>query len=137
MALTFGPRLEGFLAGVQPIIVGTQRQDDTVQMNPVWYEYREGEVWLNGATARGWVKHLHREPRVTLLVVDPKNQFRWAQIQGRVGGMTEDGAADHIDRLSHRYVGVAYQAEKTNRIIVRVSPERVTGGENQQPWDVS
>lgn len=104
-------------------------------MNPVWYELRDDEIWLNGATTRGWVKHLQRDGRATLLVVDPKNQFRWAQIQGRLASTSEDGAADHIDRLSHRYMGGPYGDDKSNRIIVRIELDRVTGGENQQPWD--
>ena len=41
---------------------------------------------------RGWFTHLRRDPRVTLLVLDPKNMFRWAQIQGRLAGSTADGA---------------------------------------------
>jgi PPOX class probable F420-dependent enzyme len=137
MALTFGPRLQALLNEPNPVVVGTTRRDGSVQMNPIWYEYRDGQIWLNGGPGRAWVKHMERDPRVTLLVVDPKDQFRWAQIQGRLAGTTTEGAGEHIDHLSQRYFGRPYAADKTGRLIVRVDPERVTGAENQKPWDVT
>jgi PPOX class probable F420-dependent enzyme len=136
MALTFGPRLQAFLDEPLPITVGTTRRDDSVQMAPVWYEYRDGQIWLNGGPNRDWVKHMQRDPRVTLLVLDPKNMFRWAQIQGRLAETSAEGADEHIERLSQRYTGGPYRNPKVDRLIVRIDPERVTGGENRQPWDV-
>jgi PPOX class probable F420-dependent enzyme len=137
MVLTFGPRLQAFLDQPQPITVGTTRRDDSVQMAPVWYEYRDGQIWLNGGPNRDWVKHMRRDPRVTLLVLDPQNMFRWAQIQGRLADTTAEGADDHIEHLSQRYTGGPYRNPKIDRLIVRIETERVTGGENRQPWDVS
>src|SRR5258708_5908064 len=112
MALQFGPRLSAFLDEPLPITVGTARKDGSVQMNPVWFEPRDGQIWLNGGPDRGWVKHLRRDPRLTLLLVDPKNQFRWAQIQGRLAGTETEGADDHIEHLSQRYTGGAYRGPK-------------------------
>ena len=137
MPLRFGPRLQAFLDEPLPIIVGTTRRDGSVQLNPAWYEYRDGHFWLNGGPDRGWVKHMHRDPRVTLLLLDPKNMFRWAQVQGQLAETTAEGADDHIDRLAQRYTGGPYRNPKIDRLIVRIVPERVTGGENGQPWDVT
>jgi PPOX class probable F420-dependent enzyme len=137
MALQFGPRLTAFLDEPLPVTVGTTRRDGSVQMNPAWFEYRDGQIWLNGGPRRGWFKHMERDPRVTLLVVDPKNQFRWAQIQGHLADSTLEGGDDHIERLSQRYTGGAYRGPKVDRLIIRVDPERVTGGESMTPWDVS
>jgi PPOX class probable F420-dependent enzyme len=136
MPVQIGPRLRAFLDEPLPTTLGTTRADGSVQMNPLWYEYRDGEIWLNGGPARDWLRHMQRDPRVTLLVVDPKNMFRWAQIQGRLVGTTAEGADDHIDRLSQRYFGGSYTNPKIDRLIVRIAPERITGGENRQGWDV-
>src|SRR5438270_13591479 len=95
MPLQFGPRLKALLDEPLPVIVGTTRRDGSVQMNPVWYEYRDGQIWLNGGPARGWFQHMRRDPRVTLFVLDPKNMFRWAQIQGRLAGSTTEAADEH------------------------------------------
>jgi len=137
MPLAFGPRLQAFLDEPLPITVGTTRRDGSVQMNPLWYEYRDGQFWLNGGPERGWVKHLRRDPRITLLLLDPKNMFRWAQVQGRLVDTTTEGADEHIDHLARRYTGGPYPAPRVDRLIVRITPERVTGGENRQPWDVT
>jgi PPOX class probable F420-dependent enzyme len=137
MPLQFGPRLKAFLDEPLPITIGTTRKDGSVQMAPVWYEYRDGQIWLNGGPTRDWVKHLKRDPRITLLQLDPKNMFRWAQIQGRLASTTAEGAGDHIERLSQRYTGGPYRNPKVDRLIVRIDPERVTGGESGQPWDVT
>jgi len=121
----------------RPITVGTTRRDGSVQMTPVWYEYRDGQIWLNGGPKRDWVKHMKRDPRVSLLVLDPKNMFRWAQIQGRLVDTSTEGADDHIEHLSQRYLGGPYRNPKIDRLIVRIAPERVTGMESGQRWDVT
>jgi PPOX class probable F420-dependent enzyme len=137
MALSFGPRLQAFLSEPLPIIIGTTRRDGSVQMNPIWYEYRDGLIWLNGGPKRGWVQHMRRDPRVTLFLMDPKSMWRWAQIQGRLVDTTTEGADEHIETLSQRYTGGPYRNPKIDRLIVRVAPERVMGGENRVEWDVS
>ena len=137
MPLSFGPRLKAFLDEPIAITLGTTRRDGSVQMNPVWYEYRDGQIWLNGGPNRDWFKHLERDPRITLFLLDPKGPFRWAAIQGRLADSTFEGADDHIDHLSMRYTGALYRGPKVERMIVRVDPVRVSGGENRQPWDVT
>ena len=135
MPLQFGPRLIHFLEEPLPISVGTTRHDGSVEMNPVWFEYRDGQIWLNGGHNRDWFKHMQRDPRVTLLVIDPGNMFRWAQIQGTLAGTSTEGADEHIERLSMRYTGGAYQNPKIDRLIIKIDPYRVKGGENRHPWD--
>ncbi|HEY3060568.1 MAG TPA: PPOX class F420-dependent oxidoreductase [Chloroflexota bacterium] len=135
MPLQVGPRLQAFLDEPHPIIIGTTRADGSVHMNPVWYEFRDGLIWLNGGPTRAWVRHLRRDARMTLLVVDAKNMFRWAEIHGRLLDTTAEGADDHIERLSQRYFGRPYPNPKVDRLIVRIVPERMRGGEMRQPWD--
>jgi len=137
MPLQFGPRLTALLDEPLPVTIGTTRSNGSVQMVPVWYEYRDSQIWLNGGTTRDWVKHLQRNPRLTLLVLDPKNMLRWTQIQGRLASTSVEGADDHVERLSQRYTGAPYRNSKVDRLIVRVDPERVSGGESMQPWDVT
>ena len=110
---------------------------DIERRSPEKFEYRDGQMWLNGGPKRDWVKHIRRDPRVSLLVLDPKNMFRWVEIQGRVVDMTMEGADDHIEHLAQRYLGRPYPNPKVDRLIVRIDPERVTGFENGQPWDVT
>src|SRR5713101_3753126 len=63
---------------------------------PVWFEQKDGSFWINGGKNRGWFKHLQRDPRITLLLIDPKEMFRWAQVEGRMVNWADDPGGDHI-----------------------------------------
>ena len=137
MALQFGPRLTAFLDEPLPITIGTTRRDGSVQLNPLWFEYRDGQIWLNGGPDRAWFKRVERTGKASLLLLDPKQMFRYARIEARLAGSTAEGADDHIDHLARRYTGAPYRNPKVDRLIVRIEPERVTGFEAGTPWDVT
>lgn len=121
--------MRSFLDEVKPVIVGTSRSDGSVQMNPAWYDRRGDEIWLNPMVSRAWGKRLDPGKRVTLLFIDPKDQWRWAQVQGEVIDRTTEGGERHIDELSQRYLGRLYRDHRPDdpRQIVRVRPVRITG----------
>src|SRR5256885_15942335 len=83
MAIQLSPKMQEFTQEVFPALIGTTRKDGSVEMVPVWFEQQDGSFWINGGTNRGWFKHLQRDPRITLLLIDPKNMWRWAQVEGR------------------------------------------------------
>ncbi len=127
MAVALSNKMQSFTQEVFPAIIGTNRTDGSVQMNPVWFEYKDNSFWINGGTNRGWFKHLQRDPRITLLLIDPKEMFRWAQVQGRMVNWAEDPGGEHINELSHRYLKKDYQGPRTGRIKIQIEPLRVTG----------
>jgi PPOX class probable F420-dependent enzyme len=127
MAGTVPSKLESLLKEPIPAIMATTRRDGSVQANPVWFEYTDGRLWVNGGTNRTWFKHLERDPRVTLLFIDPKNMFRWGSIEGRMVKWAEDAGGEHINHLSHRYFGRDYQNPRTGRIKVEIEPLHVRG----------
>lgn len=136
--MKIGPRLRAFASEVMPAILGTKRSDGSVQLNPVWFEVEGDSILVNGSTERAWLKHAQRDGgRVTLLIVDPKNMWRWAQLQGRVVRTSTEGAGDHIDHLSMRYLGTPYKAPKTDRLTIEIAPLRVTGHGPEGLWDLS
>lgn len=135
MGIVIGPRLAAFAAEPNLVIVGTVRTDGSVQMNPLWFELEDGAFWLNAGPRRGWLAHLERDPRVTLLLQDPKAHHRWAQIQGRAVSLTTEGGPEHFERLALRYTGRPYRHPDQVRTIVRVEPLRVTGEDERSAWD--
>jgi PPOX class probable F420-dependent enzyme len=136
VALTLGPRLRAFLDEVFPAVVGTARHDGTVAMTPLWFEYADGLVLLNGGPNRAWFRRMRRTGTTSLLLLDPRNMFRFARIEGRLAEATTEGADEHIERLSRRYTGGPYAGPKVDRLIIKVEPTAVSGGEMRQPWDV-
>jgi PPOX class probable F420-dependent enzyme len=137
MAVPISQRLQRFCDEVLPAVVGVTRSDGTVQMVPVWFEAKDGHFWLNSADTRKWQARLKKSSPVTILLLDPKNMFRWAQVMGRVAERTTEGANEHIDRLSQRYTGnPKYQnhVPGEQRVTFKIEPLRIVGGENREAW---
>ena len=127
MAVQLSTKMQEFVKEVFPAIIGTTRKDGSVEEVPVWFEFAGGFFWINGGTNRGWFKHLERDPRITLLLVDPKNMWRWSQVLGRMVKWEEDQGGEHINHLSHRYLSKDYQGPRTGRIKVQIEPVRISG----------
>ena len=134
--MAFGPRLEGFLNEVNPVVLGTTRQDGSIHLTPLWFEYRDGSLWINGASTRDWLGHVRRNDSATLLVVDRKQILRRAEILGRVVAITRDDDFAQINRLSRRYMGRDFGSRRDQRITVQIEALRVGGADGQQGWDV-
>lgn len=102
------------------------------QATPVWCNTDGSHVLIN--TARGSQKdrNLQRNPKVTVLAIDPKNPYRWMEIRGVVSNSTEVGALDHINALSKLYRGQEdYYAKmperrgKETRVTYQITPMHV------------
>jgi hypothetical protein len=70
-------------------------------------------------------------------VIDPKNDTRFLEVRGEVAEMTQVGAIAHADKQTQAYsnnkqqhfYGDVYpqdQQEKETRVIVKISPKKVT-----------
>lgn len=46
---------------------------------------------------------MQANPKVAVLVIDPKDVSRWIEVRGKVREMTRDGAEAHADELTQRY----------------------------------
>jgi PPOX class probable F420-dependent enzyme len=83
----------------------TVMPDGSPQTSVVWCDFDGACVRVS--TMRGFQKerNMRRNPRVTLLCYDPKDDCRYLEIRGTVVDMTEDGALDHLDALTSKYAG--------------------------------
>jgi PPOX class probable F420-dependent enzyme len=111
------------------VAVATKRDDSTVQLNPVWFELKDGFIWLNSNTNRAWPKNLQRDREVTMLLVDPKTPDRYAQIRGRLVSLIPDPKHEFIDRLADRYTGKKFRELEPgeHRVTLKIQPVTVTG----------
>lgn len=123
------PAVESLAA--QPIltVIGTKRADGSVQLNPVWFLFEDGYFWLNSNRRRTWPKNLQRDGELTLVLVDPKESYRFAQIRGRLAEVIPDPEHAFIDRLAQRYTGRAFREllPGEERITLKIEPVAVTG----------
>ena len=87
----------GFLA--------TLMKDGSPQLTPIWFNSDGTYILINSARGRIKDKNMRRDPRVALVIIDPKDSYRYIQIRGRIVEITTQGAREHIDQLSKKYTG--------------------------------
>jgi PPOX class probable F420-dependent enzyme len=107
--------------------VTTLRQDGSPHSTIVWVDVDDDGLSFNTAAGRAKPRHLERDPRVSLLVVDPEDTYKWVSISG-TAELTTDGADSQIDRLAKKYLGqdeYPWRKPEEQRIKVRINPEHV------------
>jgi PPOX class probable F420-dependent enzyme len=113
----------------QPFVgeVTTLRDDGSPHSTVVWVDVEPDVVMFNTAVGRAKERHLRKDPRVALIVVDPENAYRWVSLSG-TAELTTDGADGQIDKLAKKYLGqdeYPWRNPEEQRITVRIRPERV------------
>src|SRR5580698_2353537 len=102
--------------------------DGTPQVTPVWFDYTNGKIRVNSAKGRVKTRNMTEGAPVALSILDPENAYRYIQIRGRVGHVTEDGASAHIDSLAKKYLGkdkYPYSRPGEVRVIFEIEPTAV------------
>ena len=120
--LTASERL--FLENPYVGVVTDLRPDGSPHSTVVWVDVDDDGPSFNTAWPRAKPRYLDVDPRVSLVVLDPQDPYRWIAITGTTT-MTDDGANDQIDRLSKKYTGrekYANHREGETRVSVRISP---------------
>lgn len=111
-----------FLEEKIPVTVGTTRKDGTAKLTTAWYEYRDGEFWLNSWRGSDWLGHIERDGKAELLFVDPTNMWRRVVVRAALIETDDPGGMASIDRLSNRYLGTDYQDRSRQRVLIRLKP---------------
>jgi hypothetical protein len=57
-------KMKAFLSEVFPAVIALKRPNGSIQVIPVWFEYRDGYFSLNSATSRRCPQHLHKAGEV-------------------------------------------------------------------------
>jgi PPOX class probable F420-dependent enzyme len=108
-------------------VVAALREDGTPHQTVVWVDWDGEHVLLNLATTRSKLEYMKRDPRVSVLVLDRSNPFRWFRVEGEVVETTLEGAYKHIVRQAGVYLGKEEYPRRPGeeRILVRIAPKRV------------
>lgn len=93
----------------------------------VWVDADDGQILVNTEVDRQKFRNIRHDPRVSLLIFDATNPYRYSEIRGRVvGTVTGIQAREHIDQLSQKYTGGPYSNPiGSERVILQIEPERV------------
>ena len=109
--------------------LATVMPDGSPQVTQTWVDTDGRNLLINTVRGHQKVRNIERDPRGALTVADPANPQRYFQVRGRVVGVTQEGAADHIESLSQRYLGKAYPwfgGRDQVRLLVTIEPDRVS-----------
>jgi PPOX class probable F420-dependent enzyme len=117
--------LPGFLDLPLVAVLATLRRDGSVQLSPVWHEWREGgfNLWLPMEDVK--TRHLRRDPRASLVVAESETPLRGAELRTEARLIDRDVRATAV-RIGARYVGEAkstdYVGSAENDVIARLEP---------------
>ncbi|MCG5217007.1 PPOX class F420-dependent oxidoreductase [Streptosporangium sp. KLBMP 9127] len=99
--------------------------DGSAQSTVIWVKTDGDDILFS--TVKGRLKHrnFERDPRASLLVIDPDDPYNYATVRGRVA-FTDDPGGTLIQELSGKYLGVPWTKDQPDvqRVIARVTPDQ-------------
>ena len=110
--------------------LSTLMPDGSPQLTQTWVDTDGEHILINSVAGFQKIRNVDRDPRVALTVSDPENPRRYYRVRGRVLNVTADGAADHIEKLAHRYLGGPYPwygGRDQVRLLMTIEALRVSG----------
>lgn len=126
--LPFPDDVRVLLAKPNPAVVATLRGDGQPVSVATWYLLEDDDrILLNMDRTRVRVKHLARDPRLTLTVLDEAGWYTHVSLVGRVGDLAEDTGLADIDRLSRHYRDRPYPDRTSPRVSAWMRVERWHG----------
>jgi PPOX class probable F420-dependent enzyme len=115
--LPFPDHVRELLLKPNPAVVSTLRSDGSPVSVATWYLLEDDDrVLLNMDHTRARVKHLRRDPRASLTVLDEAGWYTHVSLVGRVVDISDDPDLAGIDRLARQYTGDAYRNRESPRI---------------------
>jgi PPOX class probable F420-dependent enzyme len=109
--------------------LATVMPDGSPHLTQTWVDTDGTHVLINTVQDHQKVRNIVRDPRVAVAVSARDQPVRYFQVRGRVVDMTTEGAADHIDTLSQRYLGRPYPwygGRDQVRVLLTIEADRIT-----------
>src|SRR5579875_972548 len=100
--------LVALLRAPSPCFVTTLMPDGSPQITEVWVDTDGERVLVNTWEGSLKVRNVRRDPRVAIAVADPDDFRRYRSVRGEVVEITTEGAEEHINELSRKYLGTDY-----------------------------
>ena len=123
------PMTEELASGKNFASVSTLLPSGRIQTQVLWVGIKDGSLVINTETHRKRFENIEEDARITVLIRDEQDPYRYAEVRGQVTRTTTgDEARQHIDELARRYTGDDYppDAIKSERVILWITPERQT-----------
>lgn len=116
-------------------MISTVRSDGQPVSAATWYLLRDDQILVNMDRARVRLKHLEKDPRISLTVLDDGDWYTHVTVIGRVVRMYDDEGLADIDALSRQYTGREYPQRDRPRVSAVIEVDRVHGWGSQKNND--
>jgi PPOX class probable F420-dependent enzyme len=127
------PEVIELLRRPNPAVIATLRSDGVPISRPTWYMWENGRVLLTMDEGRVRLRHLRRDPRMTLSVMDKENWYTHVGLVGRVVEMYEDEGMADVDRIAEHYTGKPYPIRDRARVSAWVEIDQWFGWRGHHP----
>jgi len=120
------PKVRELASGPNVAAVTTLRPSARFQTQPIWVTADDEHIYLNTEVHRTKFKNVSRDPRITVMIWDRDNPYKYVEVRGRVvDTIRGDRARRMIDDLSMKYGGRPYPPEaiQTERVILKIAAE--------------
>jgi PPOX class probable F420-dependent enzyme len=111
-------------------MLGLVSDDGSAQVTPVWITLDGDTPVFNTVIGRPKERHMRRDPRVTLTIVDPDDAFSYVELRGKVEFEEGPIAVETIDALAKKYIGqdrYPWSTPGDERVNLRLDVERELG----------
>lgn len=125
--LPFPDHVRDLLAKPNPAVITTLRSDGAPVSVATWYLLEGDRVLLNMDHSRVRLRHLRRDPRVSLTVLDEAGWYTHVSLVGQVEEMYDDEGLADIDRLSQHYRDQPYPVRDSARVSAWMAVDRWHG----------
>ncbi|MGF1596472.1 MAG: pyridoxamine 5'-phosphate oxidase family protein [Acidimicrobiales bacterium] len=93
-------------------VMAVMGSDGRPNLTPMWFDYEGDKVLVNVAAHRRKTEWIRRQPRITILIMNPENMYHWMSVKVTVDReISEDDPTDgarvteQLDRIWRKYVG--------------------------------
>ncbi len=98
--------------------------------SPVWFEWDGTLLRISLYDDAQKLKNLRRDPRVSISVMDPTDDYRFVEMRGVAEAFEADPDGAFLTRMSEKYLGLdhfPWPQEGKMEVVVTIRPTRVIG----------
>jgi PPOX class probable F420-dependent enzyme len=97
------------------------------QSTPIWFVWKDGAVRFSLVDGRQKLRNLRRDPRASVVIVDPAEPTRYLELRGRVELVPDPGfALEHEVAVKYRGAHEDVEPPGTMRYAAALTVDRVT-----------
>ena len=128
--MILSPEQAALLAPPTYAHLGTVRPDNTVQVNPMWFEFDGEHIRFTHTTKRAKFRNLQHNPAMSLEIINPDDPFRYLELRGRLIQVIPDPDGVFYVHLGQRYGNAAQQppADRADRVILVMEITKAISG---------